>query len=182
MWPPCSPKMRSTPRCSRKRAIHAAQLSGAAARSTGAVALMNFSLPAELCTQVAMQDLPRRGARHLGVADERHRARALVAGDAVATPVDDLRLARVAAVVQHEDRMYALAPFGVGQADHRDLLDLVVRPEKVLDLGWIDVLATRDDHVALAVDQEIVAVGIAAGHVAHRAPAVAKRLGGLLRH
>src|SRR5262249_31127021 len=186
MWPPCRPKMRSMPRFSRKRAIHAAQLSGAAARSTGAAAvLMIFSLsalPAQPAAQRPMQDLAGRGARHLVLADERDRARPLVAGDAVAAPRDDLVLARGAALVQHQDRMHPLAPLGVRQAYHGHLLHLVVRAEQVLDLGRIDVFAARDDHVALAVDQEIVAVGVAAGHVADRAVAFAERFGGLLRH
>src|SRR5262245_34544144 len=141
MWPPCRPKMRSMPRFSRKRAIQAAQLSGAAARSTGAGVLMRvlsyFSLspllrgegrgegrfdtfgargetphpnplplrkgererrhrarlafsPAQLRAQCPVQDLARGGARHLVVADERDRPRTLVAGDAIAAPIDDL--------------------------------------------------------------------------------------------
>ena len=37
-----------------------------------------------------------------------------------------------------------------------------------LDLGRIDVDAARDDHVALAVAQEEVAVGVLVADVAHR--------------
>jgi hypothetical protein len=48
-------------------------------------------------------------------------------------------------------------------------------------LRWIDVLAAGDDHVALAVDEIIEAVRIAAGEVADRTIGAAERLGGLVR-
>ena len=41
----------------------------------------------------------------------------------------------------------ALAALGVGQADHRDVGDLGVREEQVLDLLGRDVLALADDDV-----------------------------------
>src|SRR5262252_10321915 len=183
MWPPCRPKTRSTPRRARKRAIHAAQLLGSVARSSGAPAVMtSASLPAQCRPQDPVQDLAGRGARHRIVGDEGDRAWPLVAGDAVPAPVDDLGFACRAMRARHDDGVHALAPGRVGQADHRHLLHVRVAAEQVLDLRRIDVLAAADDHVALAVDQEIVAVGIAPGHVANRAITVAERFRGFLRH
>jgi len=42
--------------------------------------------------------------------------------------------------------------------------------QDVLDLGRIDVHAARDDHVALAVAERVIAVGVHARHVADRVP------------
>ena len=46
-----------------------------------------------------------------------------------------------------DDRADPLAAFGVGEADDRDVLDLRVRVEQVLDLLGADVLALADDDV-----------------------------------
>ena len=70
--------------------------------------------------------------------------------------------------------MHALAPLLVRQADHRHVLDRRMGTQHGLDLGGVDVLAAGDDHVALAVDEVDVALGIAAGHVAHRAVVAAE--------
>ena len=66
--------------------------------------------------------------------------------------------------------------FCVRQADHGHVLDRRMRAEHGLDLGRVDVLAAGDDHVALAVDEVDVAVGVAAGHVADRAVVAAEGL------
>ena len=69
----------------------------------------------------------------------------------------------------------------IGHAEHGHVLDGGIAVEIFLDLPRVDVFAAADDHVALAVDQPDVAVGIAARHVTHRAPRAVKRLGGFLR-
>ena len=62
----------------------------------------------------------------------------------------------------------------------RDILDGRMGLKRRLDFGRIDVLAAADDHVALAIDEVVVAVLVAPRHVADRAVRAAKGLGGLL--
>ena len=50
-------------------------------------------------------------------------------------------------------------------------------PSTRLHLGRVDVLAAADDHVALAIHEVDVAVGVAPCHVAHRAPLAAESVG-----
>ena len=83
--------------------------------------------------------------------------------------------------MQHDDRVNALAPFFIRQADHGDVLDQGMRADQGFDFGGIDVLAAGDDHVALAVGEMDVAVLVAAGHVADRAIVAAESFLGLLR-
>jgi hypothetical protein len=63
--------------------------------------------------------------------------------------------------------MRDLAPFRIRTPDHRNVLHLRVAAKGILDLGRVGVLAARDNHVVLAVDQDIKAVCVAPGHVAH---------------
>src|ERR1700754_2202060 len=96
--------MRSMPRFLRNRAIQAAQASGSALRSSVASgSFMTFAFRASgksasatflLQTQQPMLNLAGGRARHLLVADEAHRARTFVSGDAAAAPFDDFDLAR----------------------------------------------------------------------------------------
>ena len=61
-----------------------------------------------------------------------------------------------------------LAELLVGNAEHRAVAHARHLDQHRFDLGGIDVDAARDDHVALAVAQEDVAVGILVADVAHR--------------
>src|SRR5580704_5290410 len=109
MCPPCRPKMRSMPRLLRKRATQAAQASESALRScvaSGSFMTVPFG-PAKsalaallLQAQLPMLNLAGGGARHLRVADEAHRARTFISGDAAAAPFDDFDLARHRAVTR----------------------------------------------------------------------------------
>ena len=74
-----------------------------------------------------------------------------------------------------------LLPFRIGAADHGGFGDAGMRDQHALDLGRIDVLAARDDHVLLAVVDEEMPVGVARADVAGMIPAVAQRLGGRRR-
>src|SRR4051812_15336277 len=56
-----------------------------------------------------------------------------------------------------------------------------MRAQHLLDLARIDVVAADDDHVLLAVADVEIAVGVDLADVAGIEPAVAQRLGGLLR-
>src|ERR1700681_2230640 len=61
--------------------------------------------------------------------------------------------------VQHDERLHLMAEQLMGHADHRDLGDLGVLQESVLDLGGIDVLAAPDDEVAAPAFEVHEAVG-----------------------
>ena len=78
------------------------------------------------------------------------------------------------------ERHDALAPVGVGHAEDRHLADTWHLGDDVLDLARVDVVPTRDDHVALAVDQPEVAVRAEPAEVAGVQPAVPHRLGQVL--
>ena len=73
-----------------------------------------------------------------------------------------------------------LAEFVVGDAEHRAVAHAVHADQRVLDLGRIDVDAARDHHVALAVAQEQIAVGVEIADVADADEAVAAGLGARL--
>src|SRR5260370_10336314 len=77
--------------------------------------------------------------------------------------------------------MNRLPPLLVRDANCGHILDLGMSAKNPLHFGWIDILPTADDHVALAVGEIIVAVLVATGHVADRAIRASKRLSGLLR-
>src|ERR1700730_6850976 len=53
-----------------------------------------------------------------------------------------------------------------------------MRVEDSLHLCWIDVDAARDDHVDLAIADEVIALIVAIRHIAHREEAVVKALTG----
>src|SRR5699024_11759755 len=81
-------------------------------------------------------------------------------------------------VAAHHDRGHGLAPLRVGPADHRDLGDLGVPVEHLLDLGGVHVLPARDDHVFLAVDDPVIALVVTGGQIAGEEPTADNRLGG----
>src|SRR5262249_52133416 len=91
--------------------------------------------------------------------------------------VDGERLARP----ELDCGVHALAPLVVGHAEHGRVLDHRVTVERVLDLGRIDVHATGDDHVALAIADVDEALRVHVGHVADGEPVAAdgvpRRLG-----
>ncbi len=62
------------------------------------------------------------------------------------------------------------APVGVGDPDHGDLSDTVDVDDLGLDLGGVDVHASGDDHVVLAVEQVQEAVGVEPADVAGSEP------------
>src|ERR1700682_6312017 len=69
----------------------------------------------------------------------------------------------------------ALAPFGVGPADHRYFADFLVREQNFLDLARINVGAAGNDHVLGAVLQREIALGVEDADVAGVQPAVFER-------
>src|SRR5580692_4033970 len=127
--------------------------------------------------QMAAQDLAGGVARQ-GF-DEVDRLRRLEARDALAGEADDIRRRRLLAGLHHHDGLDRLAPFVVGHADHGDFGDIGVIADRAFDLGGIDVLAARDDHVLDAVVDIEIAVAVHVAGVAGAQPAVAvERPGG----
>ena len=77
--------------------------------------------------------------------------------------------------------MDGLTPFRVGASDHGYIVHLMVAAEDILDLGRVNVLAARDNHVVLAVDQGIEAVDVAPGHIANGQIRASECLRGFVR-
>src|SRR4029077_16310810 len=85
------------------------------------------------------------------------------------------------AALGHDDGMHPLAPALVGHADHRDFGHALHQRDRILDLGRIDVLAARDDHVLEAIDDIDEAFLVHGGPVARVVPAVLEHGGALRR-
>ncbi len=110
-----------------------------------------------------------------------HVARDFVIGEFGAQIIDDFTLGNMGAFFCHDvgDRLFAFA--GVGFTDDRSLLERGQLVEDFLDLAWVDIDPVDEEHVLLAVGDVEVAVGLAVSDVPGEQPAIADRLGGLLR-
>jgi len=103
-----------------------------------------------------------------------------VPADVLSAPIENLVRRRRFAIARHNYRMDTLAPLRVAETDDGYFLYLRTNRQRRFHLGRIDVLAYRDDHVALAVDEVDEAILVAAGEVAHCAILSAERLTGFL--
>src|ERR1700759_1962722 len=128
-----------------------------------------------------MQNLARCVTWHFAFGEESVRARTLVARQAVLRPFHQIALHQHSAVMEHDHSVNPLAPFFIWETDYRDVLDLRMRTHQRFDLGWIDVLTARNDHVALAIGKMDVAFGITPGHISDGAVVTSKRFSGFLR-
>src|SRR5438105_5791177 len=98
MCPPCKPKIRSTPRLLRKRAVHAAQLFSPAPKSfADAFTARSPSLHVSTgygfgnpALENAMLHLAGHRPRHVLVTNDGDRTRALVASQPLAAPRQEL--------------------------------------------------------------------------------------------
>ena len=95
--------------------------------------------------------------------------------------IDDLLPIDARTRPQHHHGPHRLAPVRIGHADHRDFAHRRVLRHRLLDFAAVDVLAARDDHVLLAVDEVQVALVVDVADVAGVHPAVAQRLRGRIR-
>ena len=121
-----------------------------------------------LVAQHALEQLARLGARQLVA--QLVLARALVAADALVDERAQLVEVDGLARLRLHDRVHALAPFVVGDAEHRDVEDRGVLVDHRLDLGRVDVDPAGDDHVLLAVADVEVALVVEVRDVADRLP------------
>ena len=102
-------------------------------------------------------------------------------GQTLAAEGDDFCFRRCFALAQDDQRLGRLAPLFVRDADDRALHHGRVTVQRILDIGRTDVLASRDDHVLLAIDDMDVAEGVADSKIAGVEIAVLDRLRRLLR-
>src|SRR5690606_33998864 len=118
--------------------------------------------------EFALENLARGVAGDLVAA--LHGGRALEVRQALAAEVDDLLLGHV--LGQHDEGLRGLAPLLGRDADHRAVGDGRVAHQDVLDLGGVDVLPARDDHVLDPVVHVEVAVLVQVADVAGPEPVV----------
>src|SRR3546814_19868943 len=71
---------------------------------------------------------------------------------------------------QADTRLHALAPTGVGHAYYRDAANGRMGRKHILDLGRIDILAARNDHVLGPIDDIIEAFLVAARDISRAVP------------
>src|SRR6185436_11692931 len=83
--------------------------------------------------------------------------------------------------LRFDHRHQGLAELRVGNAEHGAVMHARYRMQRGLDLGRIDVDAARDHHVALAIADEDIAVGVDVTDIARGDEAVAIDLGTLFR-
>src|SRR3546814_10049434 len=76
------------------------------------------------------------------------------------------------ALAHDDNRLHALAPSRVGHADHRDAGNGRMGRKHILDLGRIDILAARNDHVLGPIDDIIEAFLVAARDISRAVPAI----------
>src|SRR3546814_303815 len=80
-----------------------------------------------------------------------------------------------------DDRLDAFAPARIGHPDDRDAGDGGMRRQDIFDLGRVDILAARDDHVLRPVDDIIEPLLVAPGDVARPIPSIFDDLMGQVR-
>src|SRR3546814_17772416 len=74
------------------------------------------------------------------------------------------------ALAHDDNRLHALAPSRVGHADHRDAGNGRMGRKHILDLGRIDILAARNDHVLSPIDAIITAFLVSARDISRAGP------------
>ncbi len=122
-------------------------------------------------------DLPGSVARDVS---KDNLARTLVTRK-LAAVVHDVGLGRPTTWLELNDGCRDLSQTLIGKTDNCDILNCEVSLQEVLNLNRIEVLASCDDDVLLAVDEPIEAFVILLRHVTRVEPAVDERLGRRLR-
>src|SRR6201987_36367 len=109
-------------------------------------------------------------------ANELQVSRALIAGEPLATPVEDFGAVGRLALADDDHGLYRLAPMGVRYAEHTRFLNGRMSAEDGLDLCGIDILAAGLDQVFLAVDESERAVLLTLQQVADMEPTALEHL------
>ena len=113
---------------------------------------------------MALEELARAGARQF--VGELDRPGHLVAGEVLTGERGDLLAGQRRAGRPHDRRVDDLSPGVRRDAEDGHVVDLGVPLKHGLDLGRVDVHATGDDHVGLAVADVQVALVVPVGDVA----------------
>src|SRR5262245_16062264 len=132
-----------------------------------------------LCAELLAQNLSdwALGQRRY----EANLLRALEASQPALAEADDLLRRGLPTVPEHHECEHVLAHQRILHADDGPLRDRGMRVQHLLDLARIDVEASADDQVLLALDDEEEAVLVEAPHVAGVEPLRAYRPRGLVR-
>src|SRR3546814_6357025 len=112
------------------------------------------------CAQILLGHLAR--GNELKVLYKIDALRNLVARKKASSMRDKKGLIGWMALAHDDNRLHALAPSRVGHADHRDAGNGRMGRKHILDLGRIDILAARNDHVLGPIDDIIEAFLVAA--------------------
>src|SRR5207302_7843347 len=83
--------------------------------------------------------------------------------------------------LQHDTGHYKLTPLGVRYSEDRGFANRGMLVKNRLDLGGVDILATRDNHVLQAVQDVEITVRILTADVSRTKEAVPERKSGFLR-
>src|SRR5258708_9106386 len=100
----------------------------------------------------------------------------LLAGERLATPVEDFDAVGQLALAEDDHGLYRLAPMRVRYAEHTRFLNGRMSAEDGLDLCGIDILAAGLDQVFLAVDESERAVLLTPQQVASMEPTALEHL------
>src|SRR5207249_3990676 len=131
--------------------------------------------------QLAAQKLPRGGLGDL--VHDLDLTRILVGGESLAAETDQVvpRDGSLEALLEGDERLDGLSAIRIRDAHDRRFPDARVLVQHVLDLSRPDLVARGDDQVFLSIDQVKPAARVPLAHVTRVKPAVANRVGGLLR-
>src|ERR1700739_3103183 len=110
------------------------------------------------------------GGRHRERSFEQNRFGNFVAGEMGPAMLLQLAFRDCHARPRDDQCGYLFTPSGVRGADHSDLRDRNMLEQRRLDLSRVDVLATADDHILGAIDDDIVAGVVATAEVSGAVP------------
>src|SRR5437762_2050689 len=132
-----------------------------------------------LLAQLTLEDL---AISILGqLRDKLDRPRFLIAGQVLPAESIYFLLSYCHARTQCYDRLDTFAPQWVGNTDHCDFVDRRVLEQDLLDLPWVDIIASANDHIFLTVEQVEVALCIHHTDIARMQPSPSQRLSRFVR-
>src|ERR1017187_3647533 len=130
-------------------------------------------------TQLSLEDLADGVLRQL-IAELDH-ARVLVGGHLLFAVGDEVRRAERGVRPQRDDSHHLFAEPVIGDSDDGGFGDRGMGVQRVLDLGWINVVTATYDEFLLAGDDEQETVLVDVAEIPGVEPAIGKSIGGSLR-